>query len=322
MGRGRPDDPRPLADLAQAFVHDLAWRGRSPCTAKAYAQRLQVLLDFLARRRVRDLGRVRREHVALWVHHIKTAARTRARGLPLEPGTIRAYIATARRFFAWLVDEGHLLASPATDLSLRDVPDDPVARIRAPRADLLRAFLDQLPSETWIQLRDRAVLELAYSSGLRIGEVRKLDLFDVDFSARVVRVRQGKGAKDRVVPLGRPASRALARWLAEGRLQAVNDRAEHALFVTAAGRRLGTATMGERLQILCRAAGLTAFRMHDLRHASALHMLLGGADVRYVQELLGHATLKPTRIYTRLAPADLKTMHRGAHPRERHRDRP
>jgi integrase/recombinase XerC len=172
-----------------------------------------------------------------------------------------------------------------------------------------------------VDFRDWAVLEVAYSSGLRIGEICHLDVLDIDFRERTVRVRQGKGRKDRVVPMGRPALKVLSDWLEKARPRMATNRAEQALFVTTRGGRLDKQSFMSRFRKIRRLFGLKRLRVHDFRHASALHMLRRGADLRYIQEFLGHADLNSTRIYTRLAPTDLKRAHLSSHPRERARER-
>lgn len=323
-----------LEDLASRFLLELAGRGASPHTRSGYRLTLAGLLRFLGHHGVHEVLQVREAHLAAWAAWIKgrwSSPTCPARRKAYGPATVRGRVFQTRPFFAWLVDRGILLVNPARNLSVRDVPVDPVASLRIPSEQELNGWLSraaraagavQPGSSPEVRLRGWVVLELVYSSGLRAGEVRGLDIGDVDLFGRVIRVRRGKGRKDRVVPLGHPACRALESWIEAGRPRMARDRAEQALFVTALGRRLGTATLSSHLRRLQRDLGLPRFRLHDLRHASALHMLRHGADLRHLQEFLGHAEIRPTQVYTRLAPADLKDAQRKAHPRERHKDRP
>lgn len=339
-GAARPDrgpmgePPVRLEELVDRFLLELVSRGSSGQTQNAYRVTLGGLLRFLGRHAIHEVLQVREAHLAAWAAWVKgrwSSRRCPVQRRPYRPTTVRALVFQVRPFFAWLVDRGVLLVNPARNLSVRDVPADPVASLRIPGEQELAAWLDRAaraahavpaPRSRGVRYRDWVVMELVYSSGLRAGEVRHLDVDDVDLSRRVVRVRRGKGRKDRVVPLGRPACRVVADWIEAVRPTMAVDRAEQALFVSALGRRLGSATLHSSFRRLRREMGLPRFRLHDLRHASALHMLRHGADLRHLAEFLGHAEIKPTQVYTRLAPADLKDAHRKAHPRERHKDRP
>lgn len=312
--------PGRLIDLANAYVADVRRRGLSQDTARAYRRTLAAVVRYLAQRRIHRIAQVRSSHVEAWALGVKRG-RCETRPGPLSPGTVRTYVRIVRRFFAWLIERDVILADPAQALDVRDVCVDPVSRLTVPSEVQMRTLLDQAPRTDLVELRDAAVLELVYSTGLRIGEVRNLDLGDIDTRQRLVRVRRGKGRKDRVVPMGEPASDALLAWLNEGRPQLARDRALQAVFVTVYGTRLGRNTMSARLARLQRLLGLPRFRVHDLRHASALHMLRHGADLVHVQALLGHASMRATQIYTRLEPADLKAVHRRAHPRARSQER-
>jgi integrase/recombinase XerC/integrase/recombinase XerD len=170
-------------------------------------------------------------------------------------------------------------------------------------------------------LRDRALLELAYAGGLRAEELTNLDVADLDPDGEELRVT-GKGGRTRVIPAGEPAWRALERYLDRGRsaLAAPSERPEPALFLSKSGRRLSTSDVRRRLARWARRAGLppdfpTGLSPHALRHSFATHLLEGGADLRVIQELLGHATISTTQIYTRVEPGRLRRQYARAHPR-------
>jgi integrase/recombinase XerC len=166
-----------------------------------------------------------------------------------------------------------------------------------------------------VQLRDRAVLEVLYASGIRVGELCGLDLPDVDQSRRVLRV-MGKGAKERTVPVGVPALRALDEWLSDGRPVLAGGRSGPALFLGRRGRRIDPRTVRRSVHELLRAVeGVPDLGPHGIRHSAATHLLEGGADLRTVQELLGHATLATTQIYTHVSVERLKATYDQAHPR-------
>lgn len=311
-----------LSALTECFIAQGAHRGWTDHTQQANHRALRYLVRYLARLGVHDALQVRETHLAEWVAFLKTSARPRCGGTTgprYSPYTIVNYITRARQFFGWLMTEGVVLQDPARELTTRGIPTDAVGRLRIPTEQEVRQLLAEAPRESLIQIRDWVLVELLYSSGLRVGEARRLDVYDLDLDERTVRVRQGKGRKDRVVPVGRVACEALAFWLDVARPQLVRERAEPALFLTIGGGRMGAHTVYPRIRILRRQMGLQRLRAHDFRHASALHMLRHGADVRHIQELLGHAQVRTVQIYTRLAPDDLKKAHRRAHPRERHR---
>jgi integrase/recombinase XerC len=200
-------------------------------------------------------------------------------------------------------DAGAHLASPKAH---RDLP----TVLRADQAaELVEASVS---TDETLALRDRAVLELLYATGIRVSELCGLDLTDVDDSRRVVRVF-GKGAKERMVPYGLPAQRALDAWREHGRPHLTSDR--RALFVGAKGGRLQQTVARRIVATAARVAGLPHTSPHDLRHSAATHLLDGGADLRAVQDLLGHASLSSTQIYTHVSTERLRAAFRQAHPR-------
>jgi site-specific recombinase XerD len=226
--------------------------------------------------------------------------------------TVARKLAAIRAFYRCLREHGHVAQNPA----------DLVATPKRPRAlpDVLRpqdiaALLDRIPTATPLETRDRAMFELAYASGLRAEELVGLDLTSVDHDAETVRV-EGKGAKTRLVPAGESALRAVARYVDRARPLLVQDAAQGALFVSKTGRRLSTSDVRRRLQVWTRQAAIQGgVHPHALRHSFATHLLDGGADLRAIQEMLGHASISTTQIYTRVESARLKTAYARAHPR-------
>ena len=207
-----------------------------------------------------------------------------------------------------------MLTNPAAAL--------PRPRVEArPRAGLTLAQATRLMAAPWpgapIGVRDRAILELLYGTGLRLGEAVRADVTDIDLARGVLLVRGGKGRVDRVVPLGGRAAAALDRYLCERR-PALDTGASGALFLTRDGGRLGAAVMRVRIQVAARRLALR-LTPHGLRHACATHPLRGGADVRHAQALLGHRRLTTTALYTRVAITDLSPVVARCHPRERPR---
>ncbi|HEX2702352.1 MAG TPA: tyrosine-type recombinase/integrase, partial [Solirubrobacteraceae bacterium] len=189
---------------------------------------------------------------------------------------------------------------------------------RVLKAAEVAALLDRIPATTPLELRDRSLFELAYASGLRAEELVTLDLESVQFDSESVRVA-GKGGRTRLVPVGEHALAALDRYLARGR-PALVVAVEPALFLSKSGRRLSTSDVRRRLQTwarlaAARAPALAEAHPHALRHSFATHLLEGGADLRAIQELLGHASISTTQVYTRVESARLRSTYTRAHPR-------
>ena len=230
--------------------------------------------------------------------------------------TLARRAAAARGFTAWAcrerlapVDAGALLATPRTGRGLPDV-------LRRDEADALLHVAElAADDDSPVALRDLAVLEVLYASGIRVGELCGLDCDDVDHGRRVIRVL-GKGSKERTGPVGVPALRAVDRWLADGRPALATADSGPALFLGSRGRRVDPRTVRRVVHALvAHVPGAPDLGPHGLRHSAATHLLEGGADLRSVQELLGHATLATTQIYTHVSIDRLKATYDQAHPR-------
>jgi integrase/recombinase XerC/integrase/recombinase XerD len=235
----------------------------------------------------------------------------------LTKSSVARKIASTRAFYRHLVQRGLIEANPA-DLVATPKKDQYLPRVLKPAE--AAAVLDSIPASTPLELRDRAIFEVAYGSGLRAEELVNLDATDLDPDAEEMRVT-GKGSKTRVVPAGEPVWQAIERYLERGRpklAQASDDgrRAEPALFLSKSGRRLSTSDVRRRLRRSTRRAGTGAgVTPHTLRHSFATHLLEGGADLRAIQELLGHASISTTQTYTRIESSRLRTAYAKAHPR-------
>ncbi len=228
--------------------------------------------------------------------------------------TIAAEVSVLRTFFGWLTERRVLLFNPAETLRLgRSTAPLPKAVL----TDAEVKVLLEAPGTDALGLRDRAILETLYSTGLRRAELCNLDLFDLDPDGGTVRVRNGKGGRDRVVPIGVHALAALRLYVRGARPRLVATPRQPALFVAAVTRRrLNVKTLNLIVRKRAEAAGLgKRVTPHILRHTCATHLLQGGADVRHVQLILGHASLATTQIYTRVAIEDLTTAHQRHHPR-------
>jgi site-specific recombinase XerD len=228
------------------------------------------------------------------------------------PTTVARKLAALRAFYRALREHGIVEQNPA---DLLPAPKRPRTLPRVLKPEEIATLLDAIPTGTPLDLRDRALFELAYSSGLRAEELVNLDVASIDHDGEQVRV-EGKGRKTRFVPVGEPALRAVQRWTAQGRPVLSQGDGQDALFLSKSGRRLSTSDIRRRLRVWARrAAQQGGVHPHALRHSFATHLLDGGADLRAIQELLGHASISTTQIYTRVESARLKAAYSKAHPR-------
>lgn len=296
-------------DLKAFADYQRAVKGRSANTVKAYRADLRELAVFLTGSgRAASWEQVDKTDLRAYLFHLK-ARRANV--------SLARALSAASSFFAWLVQEGRLEANPA-ELVAR-----PKAARKTPRfltVDEAFALLDgpaPPPQREELALRDKALWELIYSSGLRVSEAANLKIEDIDWRTPQVMVRQGKGGHDRLTPLGHTALRALEAWLAvRGRLARPGDRARY-LFLGRRGGRLNDRVIRRALEGRLRALGLAGRGLgpHSLRHSFATHLLESGADLRSIQEMLGHASLATTQRYTHLNLDYLRKVYDAAHPR-------
>jgi site-specific recombinase XerD len=285
------------------FDEDLRRRGAAAKTRHAYAADLRQFAAWASVQRVEPVAVT---HRALRRYAAALSERRAA------PATVARKLAALRAFFATMREHGEITANPADLLSApkraQELPD-----VLAPEA--VSRLLDRIPAATPLELRDRALFEVAYACGLRAEELVNLDVASVDFDAEELRV-EGKGAKTRFVPAGEPALRAVARYLERARPALQSGDGDPALFLSKSGRRLSTSDVRRRLRVWARHATLQGgISPHSLRHSFATHLLDGGVDLRVIQELLGHASISTTQIYTRVESARLKSAYARSHPR-------
>ncbi|MGA2928205.1 MAG: tyrosine recombinase [Solirubrobacteraceae bacterium] len=298
--------PQSWRDALSTFDDDLRRRAVADKTLRAYASDAGQFAAWAAERALEPASIELR------------ALRRFAAGLSEQgraPSTIARKLASLRVLFDVLVQDGSRAENPAELLSS---PKRPLHLPRVLSPGEVAALLDGIPATTSLELRDRAIFELAYASGLRAEELVSLDVHSLDFDAEVVRV-EGKGAKTRIVPAGEHAMRSLRRYLERAR-PALCAPDQPALFVSKSGRRLSTSDIRRRLRAWARhsaahAAPLADAHPHALRHSFATHLLEGGADLRAIQELLGHASISTTQVYTRVESARLRSAYARAHPR-------
>ncbi|MFW2243490.1 site-specific tyrosine recombinase XerD [Rhodococcus opacus] len=306
-----------IARQVDSYLDHLAVeRGAARNTLGSYRRDLERYTQFLADREVTDIGRIREQDVSDFVIALRTGDPARELSPLAASSAARALIAV-RGFHRFAAAEGMTAVDVARDVR----PPSPAKRL--PKSlpvnevlALLEAVGGSGPADGPRAVRDRALLELLYSTGARISEAVGLDVDDVDTETRSVLLR-GKGGKQRVVPVGRPAVESLDAYLIRGR-PALASRGTPALFLNVRGGRLSRQSAWKVLQTAADAAGISsAVSPHTLRHSFATHLLDGGADVRVVQELLGHASVTTTQIYTLVTVGALREVWAGAHPRAR-----
>jgi integrase/recombinase XerC len=298
-------------NLEQAFTEYSVFlgsaKGYSPNTVKAYLADMNDLAQSLKLEPTASVESVNLEALRDWLWRVSEKGASKA--------TIARKSAAARSFSTWLSKSGYL-------------EEDPGLRLRSPKAGrslpkvVSRESLDQLfgwlgakaTIENPTGLRDLAVVELLYATGARVSELARLDLGDIDFSRNLLRL-MGKGAKERMVPFGQPARDALDNWITIGRSQVAGERSENALFLNSRGQRIGVRQIYGLVAGLLESTATGTAGPHSLRHSAATHLLDGGADLRAVQELLGHASLGTTQIYTHVSIERLRDGYKNAHPR-------
>jgi site-specific recombinase XerD len=282
---------------------DLVASGAAARTVSAYGRDLDQFAEWAGER---GLGpdRVGHREVRLFAASLTRDGRS--------PATVARKLASVRSFYAFLLRTGRVTQNPA------DLVAAPKAGRKLPKVltvAQIEEVLGAVPARTPLEVRDQAMLELAYSSGLRSAEVVDLDLDSLGLPAGRVKVI-GKGSRHRLVPVGEPAEAAIRRYLEEGRPNLLSDPEQQALFLSRSGRRLSTSDVSRRLAVRVRkAASAGGISPHTLRHSFATHLLEGGADLRSIQELLGHSSISTTQVYTHLDTARLRDVYAESHPR-------
>ncbi len=277
--------------LVERFVDHLrVERGMSAHTVRAYKRTLSVLIQHLADRA--DLVTVTRMDLRSFLFTV---------GRGRSPSTRARHVAAIRTFYRWMLRSGRMATSPAQDLQ------PPKVGQRLPHHLSIQRVDEVL--QLGLSVRDTALVELLYGAGLRVGEASGLDRHDIDLANGVVNVRHGKGGKDRRVPIGPPAVRAL-----EAQLRTKLPDDDGPVFRNARGGRLSPRSMRRVIANAGLRAGAPGLHPHSLRHSFATHLLDAGADLRGIQELLGHASLSTTQRYTHVSVDSLKDVYRRAHP--------
>ena len=299
-----------LDEVRSAFERYLeAERNLSSHTIRAYLGDLDSFFDHLERLDLIDLSALELSHIRSWLanQQVKGGART----------TLSRRATSIRLFTKWATKKGYLTKDVGTTLATpkgaRTLPDVLTVADASLAMDAMAARVGE--EDGPISKRDAAMLEILYASGARVSELCGLDLEDIDYSRQTIRVL-GKGNKERTIPIGNPAMRALELWLNDGRETLVGAKSERAVFLGARGKRIDQRTVRTMVyHALAALEGVEKMGPHALRHSAATHLLEGGADLRTVQEILGHASLATTQIYTHVSTERLQKAFKQAHPR-------
>jgi integrase/recombinase XerD len=311
-----PRATAPLADHVARFLEHLTVeRGVAPNTVAAYRRDLRLYLAFLARKRRKVLADITEADLDGFVASLRD--HEYAEGRRYSPATVARVLAAVRGFHRYLTRTGASAADPSEAVGSVKIPR---SLPKALSIEEVEALIAAVPAEGAVGARDRAIVELLYAAGLRITELTSLDVDDVDLRDQTVRCI-GKGSKERIVPIGRAAVEALKAYLTRVRPNLATRKGEHALFLNQRGRRLTRQGCWKLLKHYAedRAHLKRHISPHTLRHSFATHLLDGGADIRVVQELLGHASVATTQVYTLVSQESLRAVYDAAHPRAKRR---
>jgi site-specific recombinase XerD len=291
------------SEALKDYDRDLRARSAAERTRRAYGVDLGGFVEWASPQGLGP-GDVRHRDVRHYAAGLSSAG--------AAPATVARKLAAVRGLYGFLVRTERAGQNPA------ELVPSPKRSQKLPKvlsSEQMRSLLERIPARTPLELRDRAMLELAYSCGLRCEEIVNLDEGALDFETEQLRVL-GKGSKERILPVGEPAQRALRRYMERGRRALATDPRQPALFLSKSGRRLSNSDVTRRLGLWTREAAIAAgVSPHSLRHSFATHLLEGGADLRTIQELLGHASISTTQVYTRVDAARLRDTYAASHPR-------
>lgn len=305
-----PSAGNALHTYKREFVEWTGVIGLSPDTAAIRARGLDTFIRWCDERGIHRPHDITRPILQRYQRHLFHYRKSN--GEPLAYSTQATLLQPLRAFFKWLTVENHILYNPAADLEIpRQIRQLPKLMLSIEEVEAILAIPDVT---TPMGLRNRAMLETLYSTGIRRAELMNLKLHDVDTHGGVLVVRQGKGRKDRVVPLGARAARWIDKYCEEVRPQLIVGQDSGHLFVTDYGEPYQKNRLSDMVKRYVRAAGFAQGSCHAFRHAMATHMLTGGCDIRHIQVILGHAELTTTQIYTHVSIQQLKEIHALTHP--------
>ena len=296
------------AELVAKYEEHLALvRNLADNSIRGYVSDLESFLAHIAKLGITEFSELQISHIRSWLANLQSTGLSRA--------TLARRIVSIRAFTYWAVSQGWIPSDIGSDLAI------PKAHKTLPEVlnhSQTQIVLDAIVAKagedpTPINIRDLAMVEVLYATGIRVSEICGLNLRDIDWERNTLLVL-GKGDKERVVPIGLPALAAVKNWLSTGRSEFANANSDDAVFLGSRGKRIDQRTVREVVYDAMEAIG-SHMSPHGLRHTAATHLLEGGADLRTVQEILGHSSLATTQIYTHVSPERLKTAYEQAHPR-------
>jgi integrase/recombinase XerD len=322
-----------VTDHKRVFLQHLRLRGITPATLVYQAIYLDQFLSFLALRGLDETRTTPRDMERYKVHALTSHNPRWKKQRPVKLDTLHQRLSTVKKYFAFLKERGVVMFNPTDNMTLPRVKRNPPKNI--PTASEMERLLNAPDLSTPQGLRDKAFMEVLYSAGLRRGEALSLKVYDVDFADGTVRVEKGKNGMGRVVPMGAAARRAVGEYIRDGRQRMLDGAGAKkprrrrpsppvgtALFLNEDGGRLRWWSVNPTIKKYARWAAIDKkVTAHSFRHACATHMLRGGANVRVVQRMLGHASILSTQIYTHVLPGDLKEVLAKHHPRGRWKNR-
>lgn len=304
--------------LLTRYQDYLTLRNYSPWTRSRYCRTVKDLTDFLQNEmaidRIQDVTRdtIRR-------YEDKVLTQKKKDGAPLSVSSKGKTLSAVKVFFKYLALKQEILSNPTSHMV---IPFEQKTRLPETLKEAeVRRLLDYPQSRDWVEIRDKAILELFYSTGIRNSELRSLELQDVDFERQEVKIKHAKGyfgEKQRLVPCGKKALLAMDEYLQKVRPLIPNHEKTKLLFITKSGRRMDISLPDQIVKKYANLCGIKKkVRTHLLRHSFATHLLRHGADIRHIQEMLGHESLDSTQVYTHVEITDLKKIHKKTHPREK-----
>ncbi len=299
-------------DLLFSFKQHLQARGRSPATVSLYTEQAGL---FLQKVTADDIRQVSKSHIEIYIETLYDHRNTE--GKPYSNGTLCVKVRAVKRLFEYLESANIVFINPAE--SIREPKKEKSLSKSVLTRKEMEKIIDQPNLALMTGIRDRAILEVFYSTGIRLEELCRLTVFDADLQGGLLRINKGKGQKDRVVPMGRHAVKCLREYIAKARPRLTKkNRKIRRLFVNRYGNPVSSQVVSLTIRTHARQAGLkTKVTAHTFRHTFATALVKNGADIVAVQKMLGHVDLKTTEQYIRSLGLSVKAAHRKAHPRER-----
>lgn len=313
----KPENIAKLEELSDAFAEHLRINNYSRETIIRHSYCVRDFYEFLVKKTdIEDITRIDKQTVLEYQKHLFYRPSKRNPQGKLDPWTQAKMLSTLNIFFKFLVRSNRLLFNPAQGVEL------PKQQKKLPRAVMtkreIKKLLIQPDTSTLLGYRDRTMLELLYSTGIRVNELRNLTIYDISLSEGLLKIVQGKGRKDRVVPLGSIACEYAKEYAEKIRPQWANNKSGDYLFLNRRGGQFSKTGINYMVKTYAKQANLSKpITTHSIRHTCATLMLESNADIRYIQELLGHRSIESTQIYTKVLIGSLKKVHQKTHPREK-----